>query len=62
MAEVLRTMHAAWLATSGMKGQQRNDTDMRRFMPDYTRTSGALEGKYVRGWLDEYREAWELLP
>jgi hypothetical protein len=62
VAEVLATMHQAWLANPGKMGQKHNDTDMRRLMPDYSRTSGAGVGRYVKGWLDEYREAWRLLP
>jgi hypothetical protein len=59
---VIRTMHAAWLAKPGQKGQQRNDSDFRRFMPDYTRNCGDGAKPYVAGWLDRYRDAWSLLP
>jgi hypothetical protein len=62
VAEVLQSMHRAWLSNPGQRGQQRRDTDFRRFMPDYSRTSGNAVGKYVGGWLDQYREAWDLLP
>jgi hypothetical protein len=59
---VIRTMHAAWLAKPGQKGQQRNDSDFRRFMPDYTRNCGDGAKPYIDGWLDQYRDAWSLLP
>ena len=62
VAEALGTMHAAWLAKPGIKGQKHNDSAMRRFMPDYSRTSGEGVQHYVAGWLDIYREAWALLP
>lgn len=62
VADVLQTMHQAWLDNPGKHGQKHNDSDMRRFMPDYSRTSGTGVGKYIRGWLDEYREAWSLIP
>jgi hypothetical protein len=62
VAQVIRVTHAAWLAKPGQKGQKHNDTDLRRFMPDYTRNCGAAAAPYVEGWLDQYREAWGLLP
>ncbi len=62
VAEVVRTMHQAWLAKPGQKGQQRNDSDFRRFMPDFTRNCGEGAKPYILGWLDRYREAWSLLP
>jgi hypothetical protein len=62
VAVVIRTMHAAWLAKPGQEGQQRNDSDFRRFMPDYTRNCGDGAKPYVEGWLDHYRDAWSLLP
>ncbi len=61
VAIVIQTMHAAWLATPGQKGQKHNDSDFRRFMPDYTRNYGENAKPYVKGWLDQYRESWNLL-
>jgi hypothetical protein len=62
VAEALRVMHQAWLEQPGMKGQKHNDSDFRRFMPDYSKTSGSAVGEYIDGWLTPYREAWRLLP
>src|SRR3546814_9500679 len=42
----------------GAKGQAHNDSDFRRFLPDYTHLD---MGKYEDGWLEPYREAWDLL-
>jgi hypothetical protein len=61
VAHVVRAMHAAWLATPGQKGQQRNDSDFRRFMPDFSINCGESAKPYDKGWLDEYKEAWRLL-
>lgn len=61
VADVVRKMHAAWLATPGQKGQQRNDSDFRRFLPDFTVNCGERAKPYDKGWLDEYREKWSLL-
>lgn len=62
VSKAIRLMHQAWLHNPGQRGQKHNDTDFRRFMPDYSKTSGAGVGKYVDGWLQQYREAWDLLP
>ncbi len=62
VATALAQMHQAWLNQPGARGQQRNDSDFRRFLPDFSKTSGAGVGKYVDGWLDPYREAWHSLP
>ena len=62
VGEVLKSMHAAWLAKPGHRGQQRNDSDFRRFMPDYTINCGDAAAPYTEGWLDPYFEAWHLLP
>jgi hypothetical protein len=58
VARTIRECHQAWLDQPGKSGQQRNDSDFRRFLPDYAH----LEmGKYEDGWLTESREAWHLL-
>lgn len=58
VALTLAECHQAWLAQPGKKGQQRNDSDFRRFLPDYAHLQG---GKYEDGWAECYREAWHLL-
>lgn len=58
VAQTLTECHQAWLAQPGAKGQSRNDSDFRRFLPSYQN----LEmGKYEDGWLVPYYEAWHLL-
>jgi hypothetical protein len=59
VADVLRRAHALWLATPGKQGQQREDGDFRRFLPDYDRAK--LPIGCGPGWLDTYREQWEQL-
>jgi len=57
VAKVIKTGHAEWLKTPGAKGQQHNDSDMRRIS-----NTPRLENKYApAGWMDQYLEAWELL-
>jgi hypothetical protein len=57
VAEVVRAEHAAWLAIPGKKGQARRDNDIRRLVPTY---SHEVPG-FPAGWLDEYKERWDLL-
>jgi len=61
VADVLSAMHRRWLAKPGKKGQSHKDTQMRRLLPDYTRTLGPADNPYAAGWLDKYRDAWHLL-
>jgi len=61
VAKVLRESHLAWLASPGKGGKAHNDTDMRRFMPDYHKQTGGTMTDYGKGWLTQYRDAWDLL-
>jgi hypothetical protein len=58
VARVLIESHLHWYNTPGRKGQQRNQTEMRRFMPDYGYMGFK---KYPAGWLDKFRENWGVL-
>ncbi|WFS69595.1 hypothetical protein CFBP4996_26340 (plasmid) [Agrobacterium leguminum] len=59
VADVIQRSHQAWLSSPGKMGQERKDTDFRRFLPDYEKT-GVIIGCGV-GWLDPYREGWSVL-
>lgn len=59
VADVITRSHIAWLASPGFKGQQRNDTAFRRFLPDFDR-KGLMIGCGA-GWLEPYREAWHTI-
>jgi hypothetical protein len=59
VAAAVRESHALWLSLPGARGQQRKDSKMRRFLPDYDRMG--LQIGRGPGWLDHYNEAWELL-
>lgn len=61
VAEVLFSAHRKWLANPGKNGQPHKDSPMRRLVPDYTRTFGPTDNPYPKGWLDQYRDAWNLL-
>lgn len=58
VAAAVKESHALWLATPGKRGQQRNDSNTRRFLPDYEKVG--LDIGRPQGWLDPYREAWQL--
>lgn len=61
VAEVVRAAHVAWLSTPGARGQKRNDTAMRRIVPDYTYAYKPAPPAYPLGWMNPYRDAWHLL-
>lgn len=61
VTEVLFTAHRKWLANPGKNSQPHKDGQMRRLLPDYTRTFGSTDNPYPAGWLSEYRDAWHLL-
>lgn len=60
VAETLRTTHMNWLFMPGKNGKMHNDSEMRRFVPDYSFYLKQRPGKYGKGWLEPYREAWHL--
>jgi len=59
VAGAVKESHNLWLKTPGKKGQQRSDSDLRRFLPDYDKIGLAI-GR-GSGWMESYREAWHLL-
>ena len=61
VAEALERSHRTWLSTPGKKGQEHKDSQIRRLLPDYSRQLGATGHPYGKGWLNPYRDAWQLL-
>jgi hypothetical protein len=61
----LKETHALWKSIPGKKGQPHKDTDMRWLLPDFSKTFKKVDDpivrKYSQGWLDQYREKWELI-
>lgn len=60
VARAVKESHSAWLCQPGRNGHVRNDSNMRRFLPDYSHIFGAISD-FGQGWLDQYEEAWEQL-
>lgn len=61
VAAALRDSHQHWLKTPGAKGQAHKDSEVRRFLPDYTKVFGDGHPLYGPNWTDKYLEAWWLL-
>jgi hypothetical protein len=61
VATVLFESHRRWLKTPGKRGQAHKDGEMRRFLPDYTRTFGPNHPSYGPGWIIDYKGAWDQL-
>lgn len=59
VADVLTQSYHKWLSTPGAKGQQRRETDLRRFLPNYDKTGVIVERG--EGWLEPYRVNWALI-
>lgn len=57
VAEVIKRSHETWFSSPGLGGRVRRQTDLRRLRPDY---EFEVVG-YPAGWLDVYRERWDLL-
>ena len=57
VAKVVTESHSTWLNTPGAKGQQRNDTDMRRIRNRY----GMNLKSAPDGWMEIYLENWSQL-
>lgn len=57
VADVIKKAHKTWLATPGKGGRAHRPHSMRRLRPTYP---FAVRG-YPPGWLDQYKERWDLL-
>jgi hypothetical protein len=58
VADTLALTHRTWLARPGRGGRPHKDGEMRRLLPSYANLELESHGP---GWLDQYKEAWELL-
>jgi hypothetical protein len=57
VSKVVTESHATWLSTPGKKGQNHNETDMRRIRNCY----GMNLKSAPDGWMEKYLENWELI-
>lgn len=61
VAEAVSVSHAAWLSNAGRGGRVRQDSSVRRLLPDYDYAFRPRPNPYPRGWMEPYLEAWSLL-
>jgi hypothetical protein len=61
VAAAIRDSHQHWLKTPGVRGQAHKDSQVRRFLPDYTKVFGEGHALYGVNWIDKYWEAWDSL-
>ena len=57
VSEVVRQSHKTWLNTPGLGGREHRDNPVRRVRPAY----GFPVPGFPAGWMEQYRERWELL-
>jgi len=63
VASVIKQAHQIWLSQIGRNGRKHKDHDMRRLLPDYSRTLRltAVQKKQIgAGWMEKYRENWKI--
>ena len=74
VADICRRSHECWLETPSSKGTERGKTDMRRLLPKYDLPAYAKKRgyqptpshqkflkQYGQGWIEKYRNAWNLI-
>jgi hypothetical protein len=59
VADALSASHKAWLAIPGRNGKPHIDSEVRRFLPDYSKVG--LADTYGPGWLEQFRDGWDSL-
>lgn len=64
VVSALTETHELWLSLPGKDGKVHKDSDVRRLLPDYSKTlkvGHPIVKKYSSGWLNVYKEAWSSL-
>lgn len=61
VANVLSTSHQKWLTTPGRSGQTHKNTPVRQFLPSYSHIFLEEKHSFGDGWLNRYREKWDIL-
>src|SRR4051794_8138802 len=61
VAKVTSYVHSTWLKQLGKQGQQHQDNNVRQLLPDYTNILKDKVDIYTSGWLEKYRNRWDLL-
>lgn len=58
VASVLEETHQAWFVMDGRNGRKHQPTEMRRFLPDFSRRNCP---QYPKGWMSKFEERWDLI-
>jgi len=67
VAKCIRDCYRVWLQAPGRGGRAHQETEMRRLRYDYsdikpiTDEGKSIVEKYRMGWLDQYRENWNII-
>ena len=61
VSNALSVSHQKWLATPGRSGQTHKNTPVRQFLPNYSHIFLQEKHEFGEGWLDRYREKWDIL-
>ena len=77
VANLVKQSHEIWLKLPGLNGKKHQPTSMRHLMRDYSKISGLRKiqnkekflnksdiefiDKYSDGWINEYKDRWDLL-
>jgi len=64
VAEVVKKTDAIWMDVPGKNGRPHQKTEMRRLLPDFSKTIKSDHDfikQHSLGWLEKYREKWEYL-
>ncbi len=64
VAEAIDKTHQLWLSIPGKNGRPHKDSNVRRLLPDYSKTlkiDHPTVKKYSEGWLTQYKENWKIL-
>jgi len=64
VAEAVGKIHEIWLTLPGKGGRPHRDSNVRRLVADYSRivkSDHEIVMKYSKGWLDNYKDNWDIL-
>tara|TARA_R110002051_G_scaffold33923_3_gene75500 strand:- start:1507 stop:2025 length:519 start_codon:yes stop_codon:yes gene_type:complete len=61
VAKLMKLSHVTWLSGKKKNGEARKDTPMRSFSRSHSNLNGLTSVDYSAGWLEQYRERWDLL-
>jgi hypothetical protein len=61
VSDLMKLSHRTWLSGTKKNGDERKNTPMRSFARKYSNLNGLTPFDYSDGWLEQYRDRWDLL-